>query len=111
MKEKLKQFAEPRVRNKNQTQGFLYVIIGGYLCYLAFSLVKAFLTEDGNMSLAVTVLFAMFFVLFGLAIVAFGAYAIYYNYKQTPDPNEPPREAIEESTDEQDSSEEFEGSE
>jgi len=98
VKEKLKQIMEPRVQNKNQAQGFIYVVVGGYLCYIAYSLIKAFLTEDATMSLLVTILFAVFFVFFGLAIITFGGYVIYFNYKMTPDPNAAPKEAIEESS-------------
>ena len=86
MKEKIKAFADSRARNKNQTQGFFYIVIGGYLCYIAVSLIKTFFEEQPSMPLWAAILFSVFFILFGLAVMGLGGYTVWYNYKQTDSP-------------------------
>lgn len=74
MKEKksLKEIINERVRGKTQRNALFYTLIGGYLVYIAYSLIKNYSAEEASMPLWAAIAFVVFFALFGLCTLAFG---------------------------------------
>lgn len=69
MKEKLEKF----LRRHNQTSIFLWMIVGGYLVYLAWQL---FSSEPGDTEPVIITAAIIFFTIAGLALVGVGMYAM-----------------------------------
>ena len=89
MKDKLNKF----LSHHNQTSIFLWLIVGGYLVYLAYQI----LTGDmGTANRALLYFFCVLFILVGTLIVAVSLYALIGKHHQQPRPLVPEDEDDEE---------------
>ena len=91
MKEKLNKF----LSRHNQTVVFLWLIVGGYLVYLAYQI----LTGDmGTANHLLLYIFSILFIVVGVLIVALSLYALigkHYQMPKSPVPAEEDRETEE----------------
>ena len=77
MKEKLNKF----LSRHNQSSVFLWLIVGGYLVYLAYDI---FTGDMGSANHALLYIACAFFMIVGLAVCAISLYALIGKHYQMP---------------------------
>lgn len=68
----LKELLNQTIPQNNGTHATLIAVIGGYLVYLAYQMVRDTLSGASSMSMTTTVILAGAMALCGLAVVAYG---------------------------------------
>ncbi len=79
--EKLKKLLS-KLPEVSPAQGWLMVIAGGYLIYMAFQMLRDTRSGVSSMSMPVTVLLMILMSLCGIAVLAYGGSGVYREWKK-----------------------------
>ena len=99
----LPEIIERYARARSQTQVTLVTIVGGYLLYLAYDMIKAFFAGTGGSSTALYIFTALFIVC-GLFLCGGGLYALWNGWYKENTPRRETDEGDEAAEDEEDRS-------
>ena len=79
--EKLKKLLA-KLPEAGAAQGGLMAIVGGYLIYMAFQMLRDTRSGVSSMSLQLTVVLMILMILCGIAVLAYGGSGIYREWKK-----------------------------
>ena len=79
--EKLKKLLA-RLPEAGAAQGWLMAIVGGYLIYMAFQMLRDTRSGVSSMSMQLTVVLMILMILCGIAVLAYGGSGIYREWKK-----------------------------
>lgn len=81
--EKKKKRYNYQMQKANNTHVTMLVVVGGYVLYMAYRMVKNTLSGESSMSMTTTVILAVVMGLVGLAVLAYSGYVFYLVRKKS----------------------------
>jgi uncharacterized membrane protein YebE (DUF533 family) len=81
--EKKKKRYNYQMQKANNTHVTMLVVVGGYVLYMAYRMVKNTLSGESSMSMTTTVILAVVMGLLGLGVLAYSGYVFYLVRKKS----------------------------